>query len=133
MRTWRIEEDSIVDLTGQVNEGRLNWTAPDGDSEWRIMTFWEHFTNQRSVVGSLHATDFIGNGSWVVDHFSGDGAQLLTNFLDEHILSHDKVGDLVRELGSLGMDTDEQRSQCLQWESRLRGQSRNIGGTVVES
>lgn len=87
------------------------------------MTFWEHFTNQRSVVGGVNATDFIGNGSWVVDHFSRDGAQLLTNFLDEHILSHDKVGDLVRELGSLGMDTNAPRSQCLQREYRIRRQS----------
>lgn len=106
IRTLRIEEDTIVDLSDQVSGGRLRWTAPDGDSTWRIMTFWEHFTNQRSVMGGVNATGVIANGSWVVDHFSQDGARLLSDFVEEEILSHSEIGNLIRELGSIGMEME---------------------------
>lgn len=99
---YHVEKATIVDLSDQVEEGRLSWTAPDGESEWRLFTFWEGYTNQRSIKGGINATDFLGNGSWVVDHFSKAGAQLMTNFVDEYVINDNEIRDLVKSLKSKG-------------------------------
>ncbi|HET7725015.1 MAG TPA: glycosyl hydrolase [Propionibacteriaceae bacterium] len=36
--------DSVIDLTGQVVDESLEWTAPDGD--WKLFTYWMHGTGQ---------------------------------------------------------------------------------------
>lgn len=64
----------VVDLTDQVGgDNSLNWTAPEGNSTWRLIAWYERQANQRSCAGGLNATDYIGNGSWTVDHFSAEG------------------------------------------------------------
>lgn len=69
----------VIDLTAEVDPDtrELNWTAPEGDNEWRIMAWYERYTNQKSCSGGLNATEYIGNGSWTVDHFSAAGKLIL--------------------------------------------------------
>lgn len=86
-----------------VNDGSLYWTAPPGNTTWRIFTFWEKYTNQRSVDGGVNATDFIGNGSWTVDHFSRTGGSRTTDFLDQYVLSDADAQSLLRSVGQYGM------------------------------
>jgi len=100
--TVRLDESSFVDLTEQAAGGSLTWTAPAGDSEWRIFTFWERFTNQRSNTGGTHPTSFIGNGSWTTDHFSKTGAALSTNFFDEYVIADAETEALLRDAANYG-------------------------------
>ena len=37
--------DDVVDLTSQVNDGSLEWTAPDARA-WKLFVFWRHGTGQ---------------------------------------------------------------------------------------
>lgn len=104
--TAQLDEASFVDLTSLVEHGTLTWTAPSGDSDWRLFTFWERYTNQRSNIGGTNATTVIGNGSWTVDHFSSTGAQVTTDFWDHTILSDTQTADLVREAGHYGLYCD---------------------------
>ena len=96
---YMINETSIEDLTNQVRDGKLTWTAPSGNSTWRVMSFWESYTNQRSCSPGLNATNFLGNGSWIVDHFSSTGAKHLPDFLDQYVLAADDIAQLVRDVG----------------------------------
>ena len=99
---WYINEDSIIDLSDEVTNGRISWAAPEGDSDWRLFTFWEGFTNQRSIKPVTGASDLLGNGSWVVDHFSREGARVMTDFVDQNVLSDEAISNLVREHNSKG-------------------------------
>ena len=44
----RLEASSLVDLTAEVGDGRLEWDVPEG--VWRLMCFWLHYTGQGSAV-----------------------------------------------------------------------------------
>ncbi len=102
-----LDLDSAVDLTLEATaNGSLNFTPPKPDSTWRIFSFWEKYTNQKSCVGVNQADNFIGNGSWTVDHFSAAGAKLTTDFMDHHILDDADVANLIREVGNYGKLTE---------------------------
>lgn len=99
-----LNETSFIDLTSFVQaDGTLQWTPSDGSKTWRIFTFWEAYTNQRSCDGGPSPTDFISNGSWTVDHFSKRGAARVTDFWDEFILSDDETTSLVKSVGKYCM------------------------------
>lgn len=98
-----LQEDSFVDLTNLVNNGQISWTPPTTGSSWRIFSFWEAYTNQRSSKGGIGAKDFIANGSWVVDHFSKAGAARVTDFWDQYILSDAEISRLLKSVGKYGM------------------------------
>jgi len=102
LTTVRLDESSFVDLTEQAANGSLTWTAPVGDSEWRIFSFWERFTNQKSNTGGTNPTSFIGNGSWTTDHFSTTGAALMTDFFDQYVIADAETEALVRSVGTYG-------------------------------
>jgi len=97
-----LDEDSFIDLAPFVSEGSLKWTAPEGNSTWRIFSFWEHYTNQRSSVGGVDADTVLANGSWTVDHFSKTGAKRVTDFWDENILMHNEILNLLNSVGKYG-------------------------------
>lgn len=97
-----LDEDSYVDLTPLVStDAQLEWTPPesDGNSTWKIFSYWQEFTNQRECQGGLNATTIIGNGSWIVDHFSSTGAKKVTDFWDEQILTDEETADLLASVG----------------------------------
>lgn len=97
-----VNESSIVDLTSSVTANGISFSAPGGNNTWRICSFWEAFTNQKSCTGGVNATTLIGNGSWTVDHFSATGAKVTTDFLDQQILSDSNIKALLQEVGEYG-------------------------------
>lgn len=103
-----LNQSSFIDLTPLVKENlTVTWTPPDDTKTWKVFSFWETFTNQRACDGGPNATNFIGNGSWTVDHFSKDGALKVTDFWDEYILSDEEVADLLRSVGKYGKDAHQ--------------------------
>jgi hypothetical protein len=70
-----------------------------GEDAWKIIAIFEDYTNQRSCSPGIGATDIIGNGSWIVDHFSADGAKRITSFWEESILNKQGIRDLIRTVG----------------------------------
>lgn len=96
-----LDEDSYIDLTPNVStDGQLEWTPPadGGNSTWKLFSYWERYTNQRSCRGGSNATTVIGNGSWTVDHFSTAGAAKVTDFWDQQILSDAETAQLVADV-----------------------------------
>lgn len=101
-----LDEDSYIDLTPNVStDGQLEWTPPaDGsNSTWKLFSYWQRYTNQRSCRGGLNATTIIGNGSWTVDHFSTAGAVKVTDFWDQQILSDTETAELVADVAKYCM------------------------------
>lgn len=72
------------------------------------MAWYERYTNQRSINAGEDPTGFLQNGSWIVDHFSAAGSQIMTDFFDNYVVpdSEDKV--LLSKVGKYG----ESAAQC---------------------
>ncbi|KAI9730419.1 MAG: hypothetical protein M1834_005929 [Cirrosporium novae-zelandiae] len=107
-------ESSIVDLTSLSENWTLNWTAPTSNGTHRVIAFYEKYTNQRACKGGVNATNYIGNGSWIVDHFSADGAARTTDFLDQHLINGD-VKKLVSQVGNYSWEDSMEQQASLFW------------------
>ncbi|KAF2180154.1 hypothetical protein K469DRAFT_753618 [Zopfia rhizophila CBS 207.26] len=110
-----LNQSSFIDLTEQVNDGTMQWTPPDISKTWKIFTFWEAYTNQKSCTGGTNATDFIGNGSWITDHFSKAGAQLTTDFWDQYLLSDPEIRRLLGSVGKYAWEDSMEMLAVLYW------------------
>lgn len=112
-QTDDIEIRQVLDLTSLVDtkSRHLTWAAPANtpQSSWRIMAWYERYTTQRSINAGDHPIDFLQNGSWIVDHFSAAGSQIMTDFFDNYVVpdTEDKV--LVSKVGKYG----ESAARCL--------------------
>ncbi|KAH6716535.1 hypothetical protein BKA61DRAFT_717923 [Leptodontidium sp. MPI-SDFR-AT-0119] len=109
-----LDESTIVDLTSHVKNGTLNWKAPSTASNYTLITFYQRYTNQRSCIGGVNATNFIANGSWTVDHFSASGAKRTTDFLDEYLL-YGEVKELLTEVGEYSWEDSMEFQAALFW------------------
>ena len=59
----RLDSETLVDLTGQVNGNHLKWSVPEGN--WRVMVFRLKYTGEQNAT-----TENLPERQWVVDHFS---------------------------------------------------------------
>lgn len=82
-----LDRDSLVDLTEQVVDGRVSWTAP-GEGNWILLGFWRRSTD----------APFAPPGTPYADHFSAAGARALTDYWDEHVFTP-QVQALVDDVG----------------------------------
>ena len=73
-----LDVDSVIDLTGEVHDEALEWTAPD-DGLWRLFTYWMHGTGQTaSPSASINYT---------VSYVDPDGAQAVIDYWDSVVLT----------------------------------------------
>ncbi|KKY16236.1 putative secreted protein [Diplodia seriata] len=113
----------VVDLTAEVDPDtrELSWTPPDqGESEWRLMVWYERYTNQKSCSGGPNATEYIGNGSWTVDHFSAAGSKKLTDFFDAHVIPDDETRELLASVGKYAWEDSMELVSSLWWTPELQ-------------
>ncbi|KAK7708376.1 hypothetical protein SLS63_013491 [Diaporthe eres] len=57
---------------------------------------------QRSINAGEDPTSFLQNGSWVVDHFSAAGSQIMTDFFDSHVVPDPDDKALLTKVGKYG-------------------------------
>ncbi|KAI8305015.1 hypothetical protein K4K59_012523 [Colletotrichum sp. SAR11_240] len=126
-----LEEDTLVDLTNATNQGTLSWIPPEGDGTWIIFGVYERYTNQRSCVSITNATTALGNGSWIVDHWSSDGAKKMTDFWDQQILSDDTVASLVKEAGEYVWEDSMEMQAALPWSDGLASRFESLNGYSI--
>ncbi|KAL5434257.1 hypothetical protein PMIN07_009197 [Paraphaeosphaeria minitans] len=61
---------------------------------------------------------YINNGSWAVDHFSALGAQVMTNFWEQHILNNG-TKDLLQQVGNYGWEDSVEIQANVYWTQNL--------------
>ncbi|KAI0475378.1 hypothetical protein GGR56DRAFT_510973 [Xylariaceae sp. FL0804] len=109
-------EDSLIDLTNLTTDGSLSWTAPVGNgTTWKLFAFYERYSMQRECVSVSNATTTLGNGSWMVDHFSASGAKKATDFWDSHMLDDANIKSLVRQVGASAWEDSLEMQSALWW------------------
>ncbi|KAL1386723.1 hypothetical protein HDK64DRAFT_142888 [Phyllosticta capitalensis] len=124
----------IIDVTSSVGADRsLDWTAPAGNSTWRIFAWYERYANQRSCSPGLNATDYVGNGSWTVDHFSAAGSKKLTDFLDEHMFYDDESKELLAAVAKYAWEDSMEMQTALWWTPGFRDKFEKSRGYDIAS
>ena len=131
--TVELDESSYIDLASSVKDGHLSWTVPSGDSAWRIISFWGHYTNQRSNTGGTLATTVVGNGSWTVDHFSSTGAKVTTDFWDQNIFDDAEIASLLEKVGEYSWEDSMEILASLYWSPNFLNRfEQNRGYSLVK-
>ncbi len=72
-----LDVDSVVDLTGQVVDDTLVWTAPEG--EWRLLTYWQHGTGQTANPSA--------SVNYTVNYIDRDGVDAVIDYWDSVVLT----------------------------------------------
>ncbi|KAL0933305.1 uncharacterized protein CTRU02_212268 [Colletotrichum truncatum] len=107
----------VIDLSNEVDlqTRSLSWTPPDEQNPWRLIAWYERYTNQRSIDAAPDAVDFIQNGSWVIDHFSAAGAEKLTKFFDDYLIPEDQDKALLSRVGKYAWEDSMEMQSALWW------------------
>ena len=107
-----LDNSTLQDLTPQVgSDGSVEFTAPTNGQtgNWTIFAYYLVHSEFRECVSPRDVnttfpqspvTDYVQNGSWVVDHFSADGAQLIIDFWEDYLLNGSTTKDLLAEVGN---------------------------------
>ncbi|CAK7225680.1 hypothetical protein SCUCBS95973_005945 [Sporothrix curviconia] len=120
-----LNASSVVDLTDHVhahnNTVSLTVDTANGN-HWQLMAFYQRYTNERSCVSVANASSWIGNGSWMVDHFSAAGAQKMTSFWDTHLLQDTQdstISSLLGQVGEYSWEDSMEMMAALWWTPDL--------------
>ncbi|WP_028611667.1 glycosyl hydrolase [Paenibacillus harenae] len=99
--------DTAIDLTDReavdAQNNRVQWTAPD-DGEWCLFGFWSQTNGQMNDSAAAP----------VIDHFSKEAAEAVTDYWDSHLLGDTQLRELYeRNAGSLFCDSIELNATML--------------------
>jgi hypothetical protein len=72
-----LDTESVVDLTPQVRDGALEWTAPEGD--WRLFAFWMHGTGQTASPSA--------SVNYTVNYLDRDGVDAVIDYWSTVVLT----------------------------------------------
>ncbi|KAK0735170.1 hypothetical protein B0T26DRAFT_691020 [Lasiosphaeria miniovina] len=115
-----LSEGSVVDITNLTTpSGVVNWSPPASPAgqQWVVLAFYQRFSNERSCTTTAGASTWIGNGSWVVDHFSAAGAKKATDFWDQHLLDDPEIDGLLGNVGMYSWEDSMEMMAPLWWTS----------------
>jgi hypothetical protein len=98
-RTRVLKESSAVELTNATVDGRLAWRPPAGSGTYDLFAFYERYTNEQNCISVPDAQTWLGNGSWMVDHFSAAGAKKMTDFWDQNLFNDEEIQSLLKVAG----------------------------------
>ena len=73
-----LDVDSVIDLTDEVHDDELEWTAPD-EGTWRLFTYWMHGTGQTASPSA--------SVNYTVSYVDPDGAQAVIDYWDSVVLT----------------------------------------------
>ncbi|MFE7226793.1 glycosyl hydrolase [Nocardioides sp. NPDC057577] len=119
-----LDPDSYLDLSGQVNDGRLTWTAPaDPAGSWVVLATWRRGSGQEPEAGP-HTSP----RSYVVDHFSDAGTRAVVDLWQDTILDGEMRFLLKKAGGYLFEDSLEIESDATIWTPKLLEEFRTRAG-----
>ncbi|MGW5613013.1 glycosyl hydrolase [Streptomyces sp. NPDC003877] len=104
---------SVRDLTPDVRDGALTWTAP-ADGDWVLISYWQRGSAQQPESGPHSAP-----AAYVVDHFSPAGTEAVTGFWERALLTGTVRRLLKAAGGAFFEDSIELETDALVWTSAL--------------
>ncbi|MFI1335283.1 glycosyl hydrolase [Streptomyces sp. NPDC020845] len=104
-----LEQGSLVELTGEVRDGKITWTAPKGD-QWVLLGYWQRGTGQAAVTGQYVAVE----PAYVVDHFATAGARAAIDYTETHVFTP-RLRRLLRSNGGNLFEDSLELDSALHW------------------
>jgi hypothetical protein len=126
--TQTLHATSLEDVTDQVDaNGHLILNFPSNVANglhYEVFAYYQNHSGYREQASPLElnttvhqskVNSFVKNGSWVVDHFSAKGAQVIVDFWENYLLD-DNTRKLIQEVGNYGWeDSMEIGAGALAW------------------
>jgi hypothetical protein len=120
-----LAEASLVDVTGLVSSsGQLQVQFNNTDGvENDVFAYYLIHSEYReaqspsdvpAAVPQSPVTTYAQNGSWVVDHYSAKGAQVIIDFWNQSLLD-EGTSDLIREVGNYMWEDSQEYSVSTWW------------------
>jgi hypothetical protein len=103
-----LSKSSVVDLTDQVSDDQITWTAPSGGS-WVLLAFYGRTTGQivNMYDRNTENSPVTSPRSYVVDHFGSEGSQAVIDYWNETLLTPQVLNGLRETGGSIFEDSLE--------------------------
>lgn len=96
-----VKNGTLVDRTQNVSStGHLSLKLPAGSS-YRLFAFYQSLTREKNLDYNGNGETIWDNGSYVVDHYSPQGAEVVAKFWEKYILPGGVKG-LLMEVGNYG-------------------------------
>ncbi|KAK1545886.1 hypothetical protein CPAR01_03388 [Colletotrichum paranaense] len=118
-----LENGSLTDITSSVSgDGILSWkparSLPSG-SDHELFFFYEKLSLNQNVHFPSNTTKTIwDNGSYIVDHFSAQGARTVQTFWEQYLLT-DELKGLLRDVGNYGWEDSIEIPSNVSWTRSL--------------
>lgn len=99
-----LDDASLQDVTHNVSsDGILAMQSSGSSRNLYVFSFYQKRTLHKALKVESNRTDTIlANGSFVVDHFSKEGAKTVIDYWNNHILTED-IRQLLGDVGNYGM------------------------------
>ena len=108
-----LQPGTVVDLTDEVENGVVSWTAP-AEGTWMLMASWQRGTGQLPVVFTFSNV----RPGYVVDHFSRTGTQAGIDFWETDVLTP-AMRDALRDAGGDFFEDSLELNSNGAWTPRL--------------
>lgn len=117
-----VASSSLQDITREVDSnGHVSMSFPFNTSgiEYQIFAFYQNHSTYHeqappwyvnTTVPQSPITSFVQNGSWLVDHFSSTGAQLVIDFWEQYLLVNGSR-ELIQEVGNYAWEDSQEFGQ----------------------
>lgn len=135
-----LASQSLRDVSDAVGEnGHLSITFPETETgiEYRLFAFYQKVSGYHeqvspekiSQIPQSVPTSYVQNGSWVNDHFSVAGAQLIIDFWENQLLDDD-LRQLVRDVGEYAWEDSMEfgTGVAVWWTPKVLQEFRSITG-----
>ncbi|KXH44423.1 hypothetical protein CNYM01_07284 [Colletotrichum nymphaeae SA-01] len=118
-----LQDESLTDITSDVSgDGVLSWkpaSSPNNASDHELFFFYEKLSHNQNLHFLSNTTETIwDNGSYVVDHFSAQGARTVQAFWEQYLLT-DELKGLLREAGNHGWEDSIEIHSNISWTRSL--------------
>ena len=126
-----LAESSLLDITHLVSSNGHLTIQPNDTTErldHLVFAYYLVHSDYREVqspadveaaVPQSPVTTYSQNGSWVVDHFSSEGALVAADFWRQSLLDSE-IGTLIREVGNYMWEDSQEYSVSTWWTPRLQ-------------
>ncbi|KAH8646860.1 hypothetical protein BX600DRAFT_405689, partial [Xylariales sp. PMI_506] len=119
-----VKDGTLTDHTAAVSptSGTVDLSFPateNTNTTYWVFAFWQYRTLYKNLEFSSNRSETIfDNGSYVVDHFSANGAQTVTKFWEDYILDENMI-ELLGEAGGYTWEDSVEIQSNISWTPGL--------------
>ncbi|KAK6001478.1 hypothetical protein QM012_002809 [Aureobasidium pullulans] len=138
-----LSNQSLADVTNMIDSrGHLTYQLPSETvgEEYILFAYYlvhSRYREQQSpefVVSNIvqtPVTHWVQNGSWVVDHFSANGAQVVIDFWEQYLLNGSDTAQLLNEIGNYIWEDSQEFTANVFWTPALADTFHAIHGYTI--